>query len=112
MKMISEVPSQELVQSPHSDLNFTDSERRVFSVVKGKIYIGGEEIKPDLLDVLKQQARTFKISEFYEVFSASVLNEAYDLALKQSTNWDHVQFAKALKHWHYFLDNMFETLTK
>jgi len=87
-------------------------EKNIFEAKNGKIFIGREEIKPELLDVLRTQAHNFKTSELYDTFHATLLNESYDLALNQSQNWDHVQFAKALKHMVFVLDNMLLKLKK
>jgi hypothetical protein len=88
-------------------LQYKDIEDKIFLVDKtGKVFIGGDEVKADMLDVLRTQAYNLKSSELYEVFRATIINEAYNLALKQSANFDNVQFAKALYHWEYVLDNI------
>jgi hypothetical protein len=86
--------------------------RRIFSVKNGKIYIGGEEITPELRDVLRDQARSLQTSQLWEILNASITNEAINLALIQSTNYDHVQFAKALHHFAHFIHNSVHTLAK
>lgn len=89
-------------QSP----NFTSIEDKIFTEYKGDIYIGKEKIKPDFKGVLKDQARSLVTSDLYEVFHATLLNEAYSIALDQSTNFEQVQFAKALKHVVFMVDNI------
>ncbi len=101
--------------------NFTQEEesllynsviKKIFTEEKGKIFIGGEEIQPELLDILKEQARYLKTSQLYEVFSSTMKAEAANLSLIQSQNWDNVQFAKALFHLSIAFDKMITTLEK
>lgn len=80
--------------------------KRIFTEDKGKICIGGEEIKPEVLDLLREQARYLETSQLYEIFRATIINESAELALKQSQNFEQVQFAKALYHLLYVFDNM------
>lgn len=91
---------------------FTDSESRVFTELKGKFYIGTEEIQPAVLSILKDQAANFKTSQLYEVIIATLQNEASNLALVQSTKWEDVNYAKALWHVQYVITNMIHKLTK
>lgn len=90
--------------------NFSSIENRIFFEDKGKIYIGGEEVKPDVLDVLREQARYFETSQLYEVLRATIINEAYDMALKQSGKSGDlladVNTAKMLYHWQFVLDSI------
>lgn len=79
---------------------------KVFSEVKGELFIGGEKIKPELLTVLKEQAKYLSTSQLWDIFNSTAINEANDLALNKSTEWQHVQFAKALK---YYID-IFNTM--
>lgn len=86
--------------------------KRIFQDKNGKIFIGGEEITPELLDLLREQARYLETSQLYEIFKNTIINESADLALKQSQNFEHVQFAKALYHLLYVFDNMIFSLKK
>ncbi len=92
--------------------NFNNLAKRIFQEEKGKIFIGGEEVKPEVLEVLREQARYLSTSQLYEILGATIKNESADLALKQSQNFEQVQFAKALYHIWYVLDNMVHTLKK
>ena len=92
--------------------SFTDSESRVFTEFKGKYYIGKEEIQPEVLSILKDQARSFKSTQLYEVLKATLQNEASNLALIQSTKWEDINYAKALWHVQYVLDNLLNKLDK
>lgn len=107
---------EELQQLPQKKLynldNFEKLSTRVFEVKKGTIYIGGEEIRPDVLVVLKEQARYLSTSQFYDILKSTIINESSELALKQSTKWEDVEFAKALYHIQYVLNNMITQLTK
>lgn len=91
---------------------FNNLAKRIFTEDKGKIFIGGEEIKVDVLDVLREQARYLSTSQLYEILKATIINESAELALKQSKNFEQVQFAKALYHILYVLDNMILKLKK
>lgn len=86
--------------------------KKIFTEEKGKIYIGGVEIKPEVLDVLREQARYLETSQLYEIFKNTIIDESADIALKQSQNFDQVQFAKALYHLLYVFDNMLLKLKK
>lgn len=86
--------------------------KNVFTEDKGKVFIGGEEMKPEVLDLLREQARYLETSQLYEVFKSTIINESAELALKQSQNFEQVQFAKALYHLLYVFDNMILSLKK
>ncbi len=94
-------------QSP----NFLSLEDSVFTEHKGEIYIGKEKIKAELYDILREQARYFKTSQLYEVLRSTIINEAHNAALIQSTDFEQVKFAKALYHWQFVLDNIIKKLT-
>ncbi len=93
-------------------LQYNNIITKIFTEDKGKIYIGGEEIKPELLDILREQARYLKTSQLYEVFSSTMKGEAAELALIQSQNWENVQFAKALFHLSKAFDKMLSVLMR
>lgn len=97
-------------------VNFKDIESKVFTELKGKIFIGGEEIKPELLEILKEQARYLKTSQLWEIFTSTIDNEAANLALIQSGASgkveEDVRFAKALHHWNFVFKNIVYKLTK
>ena len=98
-------------QSEHS-VNFEAIQDFVFTEKNNEIYIGGQKITEDLLRTLESDAQFIKGSRLYEIFTSSIINEAASLALKQSQNWEHVQYAKALYQWHKFLDAIITRLTK
>ncbi len=81
----------------------------IFSEVKGELLIGGEKIKPELRNVLREQAKYLATSQLWEVFNNTAIQEANDLALKKSANWEHVLYAKALK---YYVDIFSTMITK
>lgn len=91
--------------------NFNSIESRVFTEYKGNVYIGKDKIKPDMRELLSDQAKWLKTSQLYEVLRATILNEASQLALIQSKEWDHVISAKMLYHWQFVLDNLIKKLT-
>jgi len=98
----------QLEESP----KFLDLESRVFSVINGKMYIGREEIPPTLRSLLRDEAVNIQATRLWEIMNASVINEAYNHALLSSTDFNQVQFAKALKHWSHFMINVMHLLSK
>ena len=92
--------------------NFEKLATRVFEDRKGTIYIGGEEIRPDVMVVLKEQANYLKTSQFYDILKSTIINESSEIALKQSKNFDEVTAGKMLFHWQFVLDQMINSLTK
>lgn len=107
-------PSQSEVQSPSLDQlpNFLDIESRVFTQVGNDIYIGKDKIDQTLRSVLRDEAKNIQSSRLWEILNASAINEAYNLALIQSKNFDEVTSAKMLKHWSFFMVNVIHTLSK
>ena len=91
-----------------SDIDFAAFENRIFSEEKGVIRIGGEEIKPEFRNVLREQADGLLRSELYEIFQATLYNESARLAL-QSPSLEAVQYAKAL---YYLNTSMRKIFTK
>lgn len=95
---------------------YNDLAKRVFTFKKGKVFIGGEEVSEEVLRVLKDQAFSFKTTNLYEVMRATILNEAYEIALDQSGKSgsieDDVNYAKIMKHWQYVIDNILLNLSK
>ena len=102
---------QESDQSQTS-VNFTEIEARVFTQVGEDFYIGREKVDASLRSVLRDEARYIQNSRIWELMNASALNEAYHLALIKSTEYEHVRFAKALKHWSHFMVNVLHKLSK
>ena len=101
-----------MVDQSDNLINFKDIESRVFLEYKGGIYIGGKQITPEIKDLLHEQAKYLKTSHLWELLDATITNEAANMALIQSGNWEHVQTAKMLHHWNFVLKNMIEVLAK
>ena len=91
---------------------FLDIESRVFTEHKGEIYIGTDKIEATLRSLLRDEAENLQKTRLWEILNASVLNEAYNLALLQSKNFDEVVSAKMLKHWSHFMLNVIHKLAK
>lgn len=83
---------------------------KVFSRLKGEIFIGGIRIKPDLRLVLKEQAKYLESSQIFEIIINTIKQESINMALKDSTNWDHVLSSKMLWHWGFVMENMINAL--
>lgn len=97
---------------PEQLIDFSTIEKRVFTENKGIIYIGAEEIKPELKEILQEQARYIKSSQLWEIFQSTIQNEAANLALIQSKDYDEVKTAKMLHHWKHVFENILHILTK
>jgi hypothetical protein len=79
--------------------NYVAFEARLYSKgSEGQVLIGGETLKPEIRVLLKDQADNVLRSELYDIFYATIANEASRLAL-QSGSLEHLQYAKALKYW-------------
>lgn len=104
--------------SPNPDLldsslpSFLEIQSKVFKEEKGKIFIGGHETDPALRSLLRDEAEALQKTRLWEILNASVLDEAYNLALLQSQDWTAVQFAKSLKHWSHFMINVIHKIAK
>jgi hypothetical protein len=102
------MPKEQSVTS----INFEELSKKVFSLKGGSILIGGQPIKPEYKEALKDQANYFLTSNLYDLLKTTLTNESADIALVQSTNYEQVQFAKALYHCQFVLDNLIKCLTK
>lgn len=95
---------------------FNDYSNKVFRELGGVIYIGEVEIPDPLRGILRDQAENFLTSQLFEILHSSSINEAYELALKQSGKSgdirEDVRFAKALYHWAHFMRNVVVKLAK
>lgn len=93
--------------------NLIDLEKKIFRVQPKtkKIFIGNEEIKPEILEILKEQARYIKTSQFYDILHATLINESAKIGWEQE-NDKAAQFGKALKYVDTILGNMLKGLSK
>ena len=88
-----------------------DNIKNIYKKEKDGIYLGGEKVRPEYLDVLKTQAFNLGKSELWEILKATLVNEAHELAMK-SENWENVQFAKALKYYTVAIDKILKDLSE
>lgn len=87
--------------------NLAEIGKRVFHKAKdGSISVGGVVLSNEMRDLLREQANYLQTSQLWEILNASAANEAIDVSLIQSENFEHVQFAKALWHWSTFMRNI------
>lgn len=86
--------------------------RNVFTVRNGEILVGGEKLADDVRSLMRDEARFILNSELWRVLHASIINEAVDMALFQSADWDHVLSAKQLHHYAHFMRNVIHMLSK
>ncbi len=93
-------------------VDFAELSKRVFHPQdNGLVFIGGEILSDQQRALLKDQATNFLTTQLWEVISATLRNEAATLALKKSTTWDHVTFAKALDYVESTVEKMLITLS-
>lgn len=109
MKMI---PSRNLTSQDDPLPDFSRVEARVLTFKAGRVFVGGVEVTDQLRDVLRDQARYLETSQLWEMFNASLLHEAADLALVQSKEWDHVLAAKMLRHYQHYFQNVIHALAQ
>lgn len=95
------------------DIDYVAAQARVFSQhEKTKVIsIGGHEVKNEIRELLREQAGYLLRSEVYEIFEATLTNEAARLAL-ESGNFEHVQFAKALQYWNATMKKIYVSLSQ
>lgn len=91
--------------------NLINTEKTVFSEKEGKVFLGGAEIKPEILSILKDQAKYIKTSQLWDILHSTIINESARLAW-ESQNWDNVQYSKALKYWDTVFRNILNKLDK
>lgn len=95
-----------------SSTDFIEISKKVFNQIGDDVYIGGVKVTPVMRTLLRDQAKQLQTSQLWELLHSTIVNESADLALKQSTSWDHVLSAKQLYHWQHVLKNMIFVLAK
>lgn len=101
-------PPVELAPSP----DFSTIESRIFAESNGVIYIGGKPVTKQMREILRDQAKSLSTSQLWEILSASVENEAINIALVQSANFEHVISGKMLHHYRHFINNTVHKLAQ
>lgn len=86
--------------------------KKVFSEKSGQLLIGGEPLTKEMRDLLREQAKYLETSQLWEIMQSTIINEAYNIALIQSKNFEEVEIGKMLKHWGYVFENMIHLLSK
>lgn len=92
--------------------DFASIEKSLFREVNGRIFIGNEEVKDDLRGVLREQAKYIQTSQLWELMANAITNESANIALMQSTEWNHILAAKQLYHFGHVFKNMIHALAK
>ena len=93
-------------------VNFNFAKENVFTTRGDTIFIGGQPIDNALRGTLKDEALYIDKSRFWELLSATIIQESADMALLQSAEWNHVLSAKMLHHWMHVMRNMLHALKK
>lgn len=101
---------EESETSPKVNFNFANE--NVFTTKGDTVFIGRQPIDNALRGVLRDEALYIDKSRFWELLSASIIQESADMALLQSAEWNHVLSAKMLHHWMHVMRNMLHALKK
>lgn len=104
--------SQEEPEPSSPTIEYEAIAPRIFNVQGGVVFIGGRPVTPEIRSLLRDEAKYLQQTQLWEVLSASLVNEAIDMALFQSSEWDHVLAAKQLHHYTHFVRNVIHTLSK
>ena len=91
--------------------NFAGIAERIFTEKIGNILIGGAPVTPEIRDVLREEAKYIAKSNFFEIFSATIINESMT-SLLQADNDKASEFGKGLYYWNKVLTKMTTTLSK
>lgn len=105
-------PTSAAPAAPNLSPDFALIAERIFKIEGNRLFIGGEEIKGELRDTLRADAEYIASSRLWELMGNTIVNEASQLALVQSTKWEHVETAKMLHHWQHVFRNMIAALIK
>lgn len=92
--------------------SFLSLQDRVFQQAGTKVYLGGELISNEMRSALRDEAEFILRGRLWEILSASVFNEAYNMSLIQSKDWESVLDAKMLHHWGHFMRNVVTILAR
>lgn len=106
-KIMKEKCPQDLSET---SIDFVALSERVFD--DKKLTIGGKAVSAEMKDVFREQAKYILTSHLWEIIHATAVNEAGTLALKNSTNFEHVQFAKSLDYWNTLATKILVALAK
>ena len=91
----------------------TEVENKIFKEEKdGAITIGGIKIDHTTRSVLRDEAVYIQRSNFWEIFNATIKNEAATMALITSMNWDHTLSAKQLYYWQQVMEKIIKKLAQ
>lgn len=101
-----------MFQQPSESLDFIALQQRIFKESGGSIFIGKEQVTPQLRSLLRDEAQYITESRIWGLISEALANEAAALALLESTTWDHVQFAKAEHHVFHVIRNLLAACAK
>jgi hypothetical protein len=93
-------------------IDFAGLGSRIFTVKGEDIFIGMDKVPEPLRIKLREEAEYIVRSRLWEIFNASIVNEAANLALIQSKDWENINFAKALYHWSHFFANTLYTCSR
>ena len=94
-------------------ISLTAVENKIFREDKdGVVSIGGIKIDQATRGVLRDEAAYIQRSNFWEIFNATIKNEAATMALITSMNWDHTLSAKQLYYWQQAMEKIMKKLAQ
>ena len=86
------------------------TEENLYRETPNGLYIGHNKIDDNFRRVLKDEANYILRSRIWEVLNDTVANEAAQLALQHSLNWEHVLSAKQLYYWQQAMSKIMQKL--
>lgn len=92
--------------------NYSEIQKRIYQKTNRGPKIGGILLTADLRNLYREQAEYIAKSQLWDVITASIADECINLALIQSKNFEHVDFAKALWHWSTFMREVMADLSR
>lgn len=107
-KPTSEVQSASLIPST----DFKGLEDRILIEKNGIFYINNVPIQDNLRSSLRDEARNFQTTRLYSLLDERITNEAMQMSLNNSQNWEHVLSAKQLYHWNHVMKNIVHKLSQ
>ena len=98
--------------SKQDQLLISEVHSRVFRQLTDGIYIGPHKIDDSLRKALRDEAHYFINSRLWEIFNATIINEASSMALQDSKDWNHVLSAKQLFYWQQAMEKIIKKLAQ
>ena len=112
IKSLISLKQEELEALEKQIVDFKNIETRLFQEKSGKVFIGGQEIQPEIRDELRDEASSWKHGHLMEILSATITNEVCTSLVQGGKTMEEVHSAQALWHWKFVMENMIEKLSQ